>query len=205
MASNRLTREQVEDLYRTNKLSVAFEPTNVDDIIEIINHFICTKEMVDTIMEPLSPELIRRYHYCLTYGTYADKKHMIGIGEYRKSPHKLGVVAKDIHSQLVELIQTYEEKPVDLDAVLDFHVRFEKIHPFDDYNGRVGRLIMVKECLRHNITPFIIDDKHRGEYNKGIMCWRSKPSVLRNTCLKAQGRFDRQLELLKLLRRNKRA
>ena len=75
MASNRLTREQVEDLYRTNKLSIAFEPTKVDDIIEIMNHFICTKEMVDTIMEPLSQELIRRYHYCLTYGTYADKKH----------------------------------------------------------------------------------------------------------------------------------
>lgn len=203
MASNRLTREQVEDLYRTNKLSVAFEPTKVDDIIEIMNHFICTKEMVDTIMEPLSPELIRRYHYCLTYGTYADKKHIIGIGEYRKSPHKLGVVAKDIHSQLVELIQTYEEKPVNIDAVLDFHVCFEKIHPFDDYNGRVGRLIMVKECLRHQITPFIIDDKHRSEYNNGIKCWRSNPSVLRNTCLKAQGRFDRQLELLKLLRRNK--
>ena len=94
MASNRLTREQVEDLYRTTKLSVSFEPTKVDDIIEIMNHFICVREMVDTIMEPLTPSLIRRYHYCLTYGTYADQKHQIGIGEYRKNPSKLGVPAR---------------------------------------------------------------------------------------------------------------
>lgn len=79
IASNRLTREQVEDLYRTNKLRVAFEPTKVDDIIEIMNHFICTKEMVDTIAEPLLASLIRRYHHCLTYGTYSDKKHQIGV------------------------------------------------------------------------------------------------------------------------------
>jgi Fic family protein len=140
IASNRLTREQVEDLYRTNKLTVAFEPTKVDDIIEIMNHFICTREMVDTIMEPLSPSLIRRYHYCLTYGTYADKKHQIGIGEYRKNPSKLGVPARLISSKLDELIQSYENKSIDMDAILDFHVRFEKIHPFEDYNGRVGEI-----------------------------------------------------------------
>ena len=203
IASNRLTREQVEDLYRTNKLRVSFEPTKVDDIIEIINHFICTKEMVDTIAEPLSPSLIRRYHYCLTYGTYADKKHQIGIGEYRKDPNKLGVPANRISSKLDELIQTYEEHSIDFDAILDFHVRFEKVHPFEDYNGRVGRLIMMKECLRHNVVPFIVDDEHRGEYNKGIKCWSTDRSVLRNACLKAQERFNRQLELQKLLQRHK--
>ena len=203
MASNRLTREQVEDLYRTNKLSVAFEPAKVDDIIEIINHFSCTREMVDTIMDPLSPNLIRRYHYCLTYGTYADRKHQINSGEYRKEPHKMGIAAKQINSKLDELIDTYEGKNVDFDAILDFHVHFEKIHPFDDYNGRVGRLIIVKECLRHGIVPFIVDDKHRGEYNNGIKCWGTKPSVLRNVCLKAQGRFDRQLELQRLLQRSR--
>ena len=203
MASNRLTREQVEDLYRTNKLRVAFEPTKVDDIIEIMNHFICTKEMVDTIMEPLSPSLIRRYHYCLTYGTYADQKHQIGIGEYRKGPSKLGVPATQISNKLDELIQAYEKKLVDFDAILNFHVRFEKIHPFDDYNGRVGRLIMVKECLRHNIIPFIVDDKHRGSYNKGIKYWNTNPSVLREACLKAQDRFKRQIELQRLLQRHK--
>ena len=203
MASNRLTREQVEDLYRTNKLSVSFEPTKVDDIIEIMNHFICVRELVDTIEEPLSPGLIRRYHHCLTYGTYADKKHKVDVGEYRKEPTKPGVPAEQIHNKLIELIQAYEKKPVDFNAILDFHVRFEKIHPFDDYNGRVGRLIMMKECLRHNIVPFIVDDKHRGDYNKGIKCWNTDRSVLRNTCLKAQERFKRQLELQKLLQRQK--
>lgn len=203
MASNRLTREQVEDLYRTNKLSVSFEPTKVDDIIEIINHFNCTREMVDNIMEPLSPNLIRRYHYFLTYGTYADRKHQISIGEYRKEPNKLGIPAKQISSKMDQLIKSYESQSVDFDAILDFHVHFEKIHPFDDYNGRVGRLIMVKECLRYGIVPFIVDDKHRGEYNKGIKCWNTNRSVLRNACLKAQERFNRQLELQRLLQRTK--
>ena len=203
MASNRLTREQVEDLYRTNKLSVSFEPTKVDDIIEIMNHFICTREMVDTIMEPLTPSLIRRYHYYLTYGTYADRKHKADIGEYRKNPNKLGVAVKYIDSELNELVRIYEERTADLDAILDFHVRFEKIHPFEDYNGRVGRLIMVKECLRHGIIPFIIDDKRRGEYNKGIKCWSKDPDILRNVCLKVQERFNRQLELQRLLQRER--
>ena len=205
MASNRLTCEQVEDLYRTNKLRVAFEPTKVDDIIEIMNHFICTKEMVDTIAEPLSASLIRRYHHCLTYGTYSDKKHQIGVGEYRKGPDKLGVSARQIPSKLDELIRDYEGDSIDFDAILDFHVRFEKIHPFDDYNGRVGRIIIVKECLRHGIIPFIIDDKHRGEYNKGIKCWNTNPTVLREVCLKAQDRFKRQIEFQRLLQRTRNA
>ena len=206
MASNRLTREQVEDLYRTNKLSVSFEPTKADDIIEIVNHFICAREMVDTIMEPLTPKLIRRYHYYLTYGTYADRKHQIIVGEYRKTPNKFGIAADQIPSSLDALTRSYEKKKkAELDAVLEFHVCFEKIHPFDDYNGRVGRLIMVKECLRHQITPFILDDKHRGAYNKGIKCWNTDPAVLRDACIKAQERFGRQLELQKLLQRHKHA
>ena len=203
MASNRLTREQVEDLYRTNKLSTSFEPAKVDDIIEIINHFICTREMVETIMAPLTPSLIRRYHYYLTYGTYGDRKHKVEVGEYRKYPNKLGVAVKYIDSKLEELVCAYEERPIDLDTILDFHVHFEKIHPFEDYNGRVGRLIMLKECLKHNIVPFIIDDKHRDDYNKGIKCWSKDQSILKNTCLKAQERFNRQLELQRLLQRHK--
>lgn len=204
MASNRLTREQVEDLYRTNKLLVAFEPTKVDDIIEVVNHFICTCEMIDTIMEPLTPGLIRRYHRCLTYGTYADKKHKVEVGEFRKGSHKLGVPAVQIQKKLSELIQSYENGFVDFDAILDFHVHFEKIHPFDDYNGRVGRMIMKKECLRHGIVPFIIDDKRRGGYNKGIECWHADRSVLREVCLKAQARFRNQIELQRLLERYRR-
>ena len=96
------------------------------------------KDKEDDIIETIS--LIRRYHYCLTYGTYADKKHQIGIGEYRKNPSKLGVPARLISSKLDELIQSYENKSVDMDAILDFHVRFEKIHPFEDCNGRVGEI-----------------------------------------------------------------
>jgi Fic family protein len=199
MASNRLTREQVEDLYRTNKLRVAFEPTKVDDIIEIMNHFICTKEMVDTIMEPLSPSLVRRYHYCLTYGTYADKKHQIGVGEYRKGPNKLGVPANRISSKLDELIQTYEEHSIDFDAILDFHVHFEKIHPFDDYNGRIGRIIMMKECVRLGVDPFIIGDKNRSAYHKGLSEWDNAPELLLSLVHDEQELFSSKRELCKLM------
>ena len=138
-----------------------------------------------------------------TAEAYADQKHQIGIGEYRKNPSKLGVPTRVISSKLDELIQSYENKAIDMDAILDFHVRFEKIHPFEDYNDRVGRLIMMKECLRHNIVPFIVDDKRRGDYNKGIKCWSTDSSVLKNACLKAQERFNRQLELQRLLQRHK--
>ena len=155
--------------------------------------------------EPLLASLIRRYHHCLTYGTYSDKKHQIGVGEYRKGTDKLGVSARQIPSKLDELIRDYEEDSIDFDAVLDFHVHFEKIHPFDDYNGRVGRIIIVKECLRHGIIPFIIDDKHRGEYNKGIKCWNTNPTILREVCLKAQDRFKRQIEFQRLLQRTRNA
>ena len=135
MASNRLTREQAEDLYRTDKLSVSFEPVKVDDIIEIKNHFICTREMVDTIMEPLTPKLIRCYHYYLTCGTYADRKHQVIVGEYRKTSNKFGIAADQIPSSLDALTRSYEKKKkANLDAVLDFHVRFEKIHPFTGPN-----------------------------------------------------------------------
>ena len=113
----------------------------------------------------------------------------------------MGITAKQISSKLEKLIQTYEDKPVDFDSILDFHARFEKIHPFDDYNGRVGRMIMLKECLRHDIVPFIVDDKHRGAYNNGIKCWSSDKSVLSDVCIKAQDRFRRKIELQKLLQR----
>jgi Fic family protein len=160
--------------------------------------------LVEQITEPLTQDFIKRLHKMLYYGTYADRKKEVRLGEYRKESRSIGVQPVFIKQEMTRLIAEYESiQTITFEALLDFHVQFEVIHPFDDGNGRVGRLILMKECLRFGIDPFIIDDKHRSEYNNGIKCWRLNPSVLRNTCLKAQGRFDRQWELLKLLRRNK--
>lgn len=200
MASNRLTREQVMEIYRTGKISVAFEPMKIDDLVEIVNHFRAGYYMVDNIQEPLTSVLFRKLHRKLFWGTRADQEGALHIGEYRTTPDKLGVDADSIPATLSTLITEYENKKnITLRDILDFHARFEQIHPFEDGNGRVGRILMVKECLHYGIDPFIIDDKHRGEYNRGIANWKRNPSALTTVAEQAQVRFRNQKETLDLM------
>lgn len=205
MASNRLTRKQVIEVYRTAKISPSFEPIKVDDLIEIENHFICMRYIFDTLTVPLTQSYIKRLHTLLTYGTFADKKHKAGVGEFRTKVITVGKFAvcapKLINKELGVLIRDYEERkaPYDLDRILAFHVEFEKIHPFDDCNGRIGRAIMMRECIRHGIDPFIIGDKNRSSYHKGIALWSSDPSILRDLAQSEQQRFDGKRELCKLM------
>ena len=200
MASNRLSREQVMEIYRTGKISVAFEPMKIDDVVEISNHFRAGRYMVDTIQEPLTSIYFRKLHQKLFRGTVADQEGTLHVGEYRKTPDKFGVAASSITSALNKLVVEYEKKKkVTLKDILDFHARFEAIHPFEDGNGRVGRLILVKECLRHGIDPFIIDDKHRGDYNRGIVNWNSNPAALTAVAEQAQKRLQHQKETLDLM------
>ncbi len=190
MASNRLTRTQVLEAYRTNKISTAFEPIKIDDLTEIVNHFLCVRYVVDNLMSPLHLPLIKKLHYMLFYGTYSD----------RKDKNRLGIVRESAVQPLTELLTAYErERQVDFHKILDFHVKFERIRPFDDGNGRVGRVLMMKECLRHGIDPFIIDDKRRGQYNKGISGWDTNSEILRTVCQEAQARFHGQMELCRLM------
>lgn len=198
MASNRLTRTQVFEMYRTHKISKSFEATKIDDIIEVINHFICVQHMVDTINAPLTQVLIKKYHQLLTYGTFADRQDKISSGEFRTTANKLGIAPEDISASLSELIKDYERRPADLERILDFHVKFEKIHPFEDYNGRVGRIIMMKECLRYGINPFIIDDKRRSRYFQGIKDWNVDRDKFLDVVTEAQERFKMQIELQRL-------
>ena len=198
MASNRLTRNEVEEVYRTNKISTTFEPVKVDDIIETINHFAAVRYIVDNISAPLTQAFIKKLHHILTYGTYADRKENLRPGEFRLSKTKIGVPHKDIIPALSSLLKEYEKGAVDMERILDFHVRFEQIRPFEDYNGRVGRLIIMKECLRHGIDPFIIDDKRRGAYNRGIVAWSEDHQPLMSVSLEAQKRFQGKMELCAL-------
>ena len=199
MASNRLTRNQVEEMYRTKRITASFEPTKVDDIVEMMNHFICMRYVVDNITAPLTVSFVKQVHYFLTYGTYADQSHKTGVGEFRIKPAKLGSPQQKINKEVADLIKAYERKAVKLEGILNFHVQFERIHPFDDYNGRVGRILMVKECLRYGIDPFIIDDKRRGEYNRGIAQWDTNPDILQKVVCEAQKRFQNKLDTCRLM------
>ena len=199
MASNRLTRNEVEEIYRTNKITSSFEPAKVDDIIETVNHFAAVRFVIDNISEPLTGVMIRKLHHILTYGTYADRKEKIRPGEYRVSKTDVGVPAKEITGSVTALIREYEKGLITLDRILDFHVHFERIRPFEDYNGRLGRLIMLKECLRHEIDPFIIDDKRRSQYMRGILSWDDDPKVFRELAQGAQARLRGKWDLFRLM------
>ena len=200
MANNRLTRKQVIDVYRTGKVSVSFEPMKIDDLVEIANHFEACRYMIETLMEPITTAYIRKLHRMLFYGTVSDKTKVLHIGEFRKRPDKLGVAFEKIADMLGTLIKEYEaNKKVQLDDILHFHCMFEKIHPFEDGNGRVGRMILLKECLRFSVVPFIYDDKHRGEYNRGIQEWESNPDLLMAVTEHAQERLLNQIDTCRLL------
>ena len=203
LASNRLMLTQVEEVYKKGKVSTGFEPIKVDDLIEAYNHIACVSHIIDTATARISQSYIRKLHTMLSYGTMAERKFLFHPGEYRRDACILGKTKttppKNINSQMNALIAEYESlDKVELAQILDFHVRFERIRPFTDGNGRIGRLLMFKECLRHEITPFILDDKRRTEYLKGIREWDMDKSTLFTPCLEAQARFQAQIDLHKL-------
>ncbi len=198
MASNRLTREQVIDIFRTGKVSGSFEAMKVDDAIEAVNHIACVKLIIDQLEAPLTQEFIKRLHTTLFYGTFADRKEDVRPGHYRNERGRFGVFPSMIRGELAALIDEYEHTTLmTLEKLVDFHVRFEKIHPFEDGNGRVGRLILVKECLRFGICPLIIDDKRRKDYFKGIDVWDRDRTILNTVIDETQKYFFAKTELIK--------
>ena len=203
MASVRLTRQQVETIFKKGKIRESFEPLKVSDVIEVLNHIHCVDYILDHIMEPLSQKLIRKLHQILMTGTVDAYRDQVRPGEYRTvtsrpRDRELLPVSR-INSSLTELIRNYEHQTeIERNQILDFHVRFEEIFPFEDGNGRVGRLIMFKECLRHGIMPFIIDDKRRSRYLRGIKEWHDDRFEMIDVVMEAQDRFEAQIELQRL-------
>ena len=203
MASCRLTREQVESIYRKGKVRESFEPMKVSDLIEVLNHLHCIDYVIDHVMEPLSQKFVRKLHQLLMAGTVDEHLERVRPGEYRTASAQARdwevTPADQINSSMSDLIQRYEAQPeIERNQILDFHVRFEEIFPFEDGNGRVGRLIMFKECLRHSIMPFIIDDKRRSRYLQGIKEWHDDRYEMIDVVMEAQERFEKQIELQKL-------
>ena len=200
MASNRLKMEQVESIFKKGKVKVGFEPMKVSDVIEVMNHCLCVDYMLEHFEDSLTPKYIKKLHFLLMNGTVDERKERVRPGEFRtaKSNRRdnLGVKADKIDSKLRLLMAEYEfEEEHSLEDILDFHVKFEEIFPFEDGNGRIGRLIMFKECLRNNVTPFILDDKRRGRYLDGIRAWPRKKDILTEVIEEAQQRFAAQMVL----------
>ena len=172
-------------------------------MIEVLNHIHCVNYILDHVMEPLTQKFIRKLHEILMTGTVDAYRQQVRPGEYRTvtsrpRDRELLPVSR-INSSLTELIRNYEHQTeIERNQILDFHVRFEEIFPFEDGNGRVGRLIMFKECLRHGVMPFILDDKHRSQYLAGIKDWPTDRSTFIELVYAAQSRFEAQVELQKL-------
>ena len=179
------------------------EIINVDDVVETTNHFRCIDMIIDNARAPLSEKLIKELHLVLKNGTSDSRKEWFAIGEYKRKPNVVGgretALPEEVAEKIKSLLKEYNEiKNKTFDDILDFHVKFERIHPFQDGNGRVGRLIMFKECLKYNIVPFIIDDDLKMFYYRGLKEWDNEKGYLRDTCLTAQDRYKVYLDYFRI-------
>ena len=175
----------------------------MDDVIETANHFRLVSLIIDNAKSVLTEEFIKKLHLLLKNGTSDSRKDWFAVGDYKKLPNEVGgmntTLPEEVPEKMKELLDEYNAKEEkSLDDVLDFHVKFEKIHPFQDGNGRVGRLIMFKECLKYNIIPFIIEDDLKMFYYRGLAEWETEKGYLRDTCLTAQGRYKAYLDYFRI-------
>lgn len=188
MEGSRLTAEQTRYIFETNTVGVAGGgAVNVDDVIEAKNHFRCVDYIIAHAREPLSEDMVKRLHYILKAGTSDADREWFAVGEYKRLPNEVGGIETVAPEQVAEAMA--ELLAVGLDDILDFHRRFEAIHPFQDGNGRVGRLVMFKECLRFGIVPFIITDDLKMFYHLGLREWPQVREYLRDTSLTAQDSY----------------
>ena len=203
MEGSRLTQEQTRYIFETNTIGVENEVINVDDIIETVNHFRCVDIVIDKAKSRLTEKLIKELHQVLKAGTGDSRKDWFKVGEYKKMPNEVGgmetVLPEEVADKMKALLREYnagEEKT--FEDILDFHVKFERIHPFQDGNGRVGRLIMFKECLKHGLVPFIIEDNLKLFYYRGLKEWNKEKGYLTDTCLAAQDKYKEYLDYFRI-------
>lgn len=198
-----LTHEQTKYIFETNTIGLASTVVNVDDIIETVNHFRCFDFIVDNALRTLTQGNIKFLYKILKSGTKSGNKSWFTVGDYKQLPNEVGgritTAPENVKSELGSLLKKYGRSPrKSLEEIVAFHVAFERIHPFQDGNGRVGRLIMFKECLRCGITPFIVADDLKLYYYRGLSEWDDAPGYLMDTCLTAQDRFKRILDYFKI-------
>ena len=200
---SRLTHDQTRYIFETNTIGVEKEVLNVDDVIETANHFRCIDMIIDNAKVTLTEKFIKELHLILKNGTSDSRKDWFAVGDYKKMPNEVGgmdtALPEEVADKMKALLTEYngkEEKT--FEDILDFHVKFERIHPFQDGNGRVGRLIMFKECLKYNIVPFIIEDNLKLYYYRGLKEWNNEKGFLTDTCLTAQDKYKAYLDYFRI-------
>ena len=198
-----LTHDQTRYIYETNTIGLTNEVINVDDIVETANHFRCIDLIIDKANLNITENLIKQLHFILKNGTTDSRKNWFVVGDYKKLPNEVGgrvtTSPEKVEDEVKSLIEWYNNiKNKTLKDIIEFHYRFECIHPFQDGNGRVGRLLMFKECLKYNIVPFIIDDKLKTFYYRGLKEWKQEKGYLVDTCLAAQDQFKMYLDYFRI-------
>lgn len=200
---SRLTHDQTRYIFETNTVNTDSGAINIDDILETINHFKCIDIIIKKAKHSLSEKLIKELHFTLKNGTSDSRKDWFAVGEYKRMPNEVGgketTLPEKTAVAMSNLINNYNTVKVKtLFDIIDFHFRFESIHPFQDGNGRVGRLVMFKECLRNGIVPFIISDEMKIFYYRGLREWETEKGYLTDTCLSAQDQFQKYLEYFRI-------
>ena len=200
---SRLTHDQTRYIFETNTIGVEKEVINVDDVIETVNHFRCIDMIIDNAKATLTEKFIKELHLILKSGTSDSRKDWFAIGDYKKMPNEVGgmdtALPEDVADKIKSLLTEYNTKEEkNFEDILDFHAKFERIHPFQDGNGRVGRLIMFKECLKYNIVPFIIEDTLKMFYYRGLKEWNNEKGYLTDTCLTAQDKYKMYLDYFRI-------
>ena len=203
MEGSRLTHDQTRFIFETNTIGIENEVVNVDDIIETTNHFRCIDMIIDHVKTELNEKFIKELHFILKSGTSDSKKDWFAVGDYKKFPNEVGnmktPLPEEVDNLMKDLLKEYNsKKEKTFEDILDFHVQFERIHPFQDGNGRIGRLIMFKECLKYNIVPFIIEDNLKMFYYRGLKEWNNERGYLVDTCLAAQDRYKAYLDYFRI-------
>lgn len=200
---SRLTHDQTRYIFETNTIGLTDRSVNVDDIVQTSNHFRCIDLIIENAASLLTESFIKELHRVLKNGTSDSRLSWFVVGDYKRIPNEVGgretTLPDDVAVEMKTLMTDYNtEKKKTLDEILDFHYRFECIHPFQDGNGRVGRLILFKECLRNNIVPFIIDEELKMFYYRGLSEWKRERGYLTDTCLAAQDKFKKYLDYFKI-------
>lgn len=198
-----LSYDQTRYIFETKTIGVENASIKVDDIIETVNHFRCIDLAIESANYKLTESLIKQFHYILKSGTADSHKTWFKVGDYKLLENEVGgnetTKPKEVKEKIIDLLTWYNNiKNVSLEAIIEFHYRFETIHPFQDGNGKVGRLIMLKECLKHNIVPILITDHYKAFYYKGLREWKQEKGYLIDTCLFGQDIMKSYLDYFKI-------
>ena len=199
---SKLNEEQTRLIFETSTIAVD-EAIPVDDVIETVNHFRAIDYVIDQAEAPLSEAIIKELHHILKQGTKDSTLSWFAVGDYKKRPNMVGGLEtakpKDVSARMKNLLAGYEAiEAVSINDIIRFHWEFERIHPFQDGNGRVGRLIALKECLRHGIVPFLIEDDKKLYYYRGLAEWEREEGWLTDTCLDGQDTFRRLMDMFEI-------